>query len=216
MADPDVYLISGLGADQRLFERLNLQNHRVHPVEWVEPDTDESLAVYCKRLAKQIAANNNSILIGVSFGGIVAIELAKLIHPKKIIIISSIKATSEKPWHFELLSHLFLHRLVSPQLLQFLLKLLRPMFGRMTNDDYELFKSMIEDANPRLLSWGIESVLKWRSPSIDSEIVHIHGDRDLIFPIKKIKAAKIIKGGNHYMVVQRAEEISEHINQELA
>jgi pimeloyl-ACP methyl ester carboxylesterase len=216
MSDLDIYLISGLGADQRLFGKLNLQDHRFHPVEWIEPDTDESLPAYCKRLAQQIKATGNVILIGVSFGGIVAIELARLINAKKIIIISSIKATSEKPWYFVLLPYLFLHRIVSPRLLQYLLKLLRPMFGRMTNDDYQLFKLMIKDANPKFLRWGIESVLKWQSPSIDSEIVHIHGDRDLIFPIKKIRAAKIIKGGNHYMVVQRAEEISKIVNQELA
>jgi hypothetical protein len=37
--------------------------------------------------------------------------------------------------------------------------------------------------------------------------VHIHGDNDKIFPVKKIKPTHIIEGGTHMMIYNRAKEI---------
>ncbi|EMO28852.1 hypothetical protein LEP1GSC170_2989 [Leptospira interrogans serovar Bataviae str. HAI135] len=56
-----------------------------------------NLSKYSKRLLSQIDTKNEIILIGVSFGGIVALEISKHISVKQIIIISSIKSDSEKP-----------------------------------------------------------------------------------------------------------------------
>lgn len=216
MTEQEIYLISELGADQRLFSRLNLPNHRLHPIEWVEPLADESLPAYSKRLVNQVKPNSGVILIGVSFGGIIAIELARLINVTKIILISSIKATHEKPWYFAVFRNLGLHRIMSSKLLQFLLKLTRPMFGRMTDDEYRLFISMVQETSAEFMRWGIEAVLNWQAPVTDTEIVHIHGDRDLIFPVRKVASPEIIRGGNHFMIIQKAEEISAIVNQVLA
>ena len=43
----------------------------------------------------------------------------------------------------------------------------------------------------------------------------IHGDADLILPIKPLKPPHVIKGGTHLMIVNRAAEISVIINEAL-
>ena len=213
--NPDVYLISGLGADERLFSKLRLTGCNIHFIKWIEPLAAEPLPHYCARLSEQINKLDSIILVGVSFGGIIAIELAQLLPLKKTVIISSLKATSEKPWYFSLLRRLRLQRAVTPGLLDALLRVTRPLFGHMTSDEYDLFKSMLATTSVELLAWGVESVLSWKCPSTVTRVCHIHGDQDLIFPAKRIKEAHIVKGGNHFMIVQRADEISRIVNEQL-
>lgn len=90
-----------------------------------------------------------------------------------------------------------------------------PFFGQMTQDEFSLFKSMLDATNEKFLRWGIDKALSWENPSVDGSIVHIHGDKDLLFPVKRINNPKIIKGGTHFMIVQKPKEISDAINHEL-
>jgi len=60
-------------------------------VRLVDPLGDESLESYAKRLSEHIPKNDEVVLIGVSFGGIIVQEIHKLVNTKKVIIISSVK-----------------------------------------------------------------------------------------------------------------------------
>ena len=84
----ELYLISGLGADKRVFDFLDLPGFKIHHIEWVEPGDHETVENYAKRLLNQIRTVK-PILIGLSFGGLIAIEIGKLMETEKIILISS-------------------------------------------------------------------------------------------------------------------------------
>ena len=45
--------------------------------------------------------------------------------------------------------------------------------------------------------------------------MHIHGNKDLLIPLPKDKNVTTIKGGRHFMIVDKAEEISAFINKKL-
>ena len=93
-----VYFISGLGADKRIFQKLTFpQNWIIKHIEWVDHSKDESLADYCRKLTAQIDTSIPFSLVGLSFGGIVAVELSKIISPEKILILSSISTSKELP-----------------------------------------------------------------------------------------------------------------------
>lgn len=85
-----LYLIGGLGADERVFRYLDIKNE-TQVIKWINPKSKEELKHYANRLLEQINQNEDFGLLGVSFGGIVAIELAKLAHPQKLILISSVE-----------------------------------------------------------------------------------------------------------------------------
>src|SRR6185312_11284822 len=91
-----IYVISGFGADERVFSKLDFGDNDVHFIQWQVPEKDETLASYAERLAKEIVYPN-PILIGLSFGGMMAIEIAKLIPIEKVILISSIRDRYELP-----------------------------------------------------------------------------------------------------------------------
>ena len=98
-----VYFISGLGADWRMFQFLKLPDHIAqYQVKWLEPlSFDEPLENYAKRLVPQID-DPTPILVGFSFGGLVAIELAKIIKPLRTIVISSLATRYALPWYYKL------------------------------------------------------------------------------------------------------------------
>ncbi|WP_169306811.1 hypothetical protein [Pedobacter polaris] len=49
-----VYFISGLGADERVFQFLDLSKIEYQFIRWNEPRKNESLFNYCEELTKQI------------------------------------------------------------------------------------------------------------------------------------------------------------------
>ena len=101
-----VYVFSGLGADERVFKFLDWGIHN-QPIfiKWIEPLKNEPLKDYVLRLSSQIESPN-PILVGMSFGGILAVELSKQIDTNKVILISSIKTKAELPFYYRILGFL--------------------------------------------------------------------------------------------------------------
>ena len=92
----NLYFISGLGADKRVFQKLEIpEPFIIHHVEWVPVQPEDSLSQYCSRLIEQLNLNEPFILVGLSFGGIVAMELSKKIKPAQTVLISSIASPQE-------------------------------------------------------------------------------------------------------------------------
>lgn len=86
----NTYFISGLGANKRIFSKLKLnENINMIHIDWISPNKNESLASYAERLSKVIDLSQPFALVGVSFGGMIAVEMAKLLNPATTIIISS-------------------------------------------------------------------------------------------------------------------------------
>ncbi|APH43347.1 Uncharacterized protein A9P81_3911 [Leptospira interrogans serovar Copenhageni/Icterohaemorrhagiae] len=130
-----LYLISGLGADERVFKNLDFGENDLKYNFWVDPRANEENFSYCKRLSKQISKSEEIILIGVSFGGIVAIELSKIISVKKIIIISSIKNKMEMPKIYRFISALGIIKMVPAFVYKIYNPILSYLFGINSDED---------------------------------------------------------------------------------
>src|SRR6201999_1941012 len=92
----DCYCISGLGADHRIFSRLNLPGVSIHHLPWMMPEAGERIDQYASRMKMDID-HGSPVLIGVSFGGMMAIEIAKFIPAATVILISSIRCRHQRP-----------------------------------------------------------------------------------------------------------------------
>jgi len=65
----NAYFISGLGADKRIFSKLKLSEKiNIIHVDWINPDRNETLEAYSKRLSRIIDTSQPFALVGVSFG----------------------------------------------------------------------------------------------------------------------------------------------------
>ncbi|MEB0260768.1 MULTISPECIES: alpha/beta hydrolase [unclassified Mucilaginibacter] len=207
---PKVYLIAGLGADSRLFKDIILpEAYEVILVDWFVPKPDDTLITYAQSIINQYGIEENSIIIGVSLGGMISVEIAKQVKLNKVILISSIKTDSEAPWYFKFFSSLPVYKAIPGKLMTHLGFLIKGMFGKMNTNDLALFKSMLRNSSPVFMKWAMRVVLYWRNDVEVANLYHIIGDKDLVFPHQNIKnPTAVIKGGTHIMVFDRADEIN--------
>ena len=208
-----IYLIPGLGAGTEIFEHLRLPDDRfeVHPIEWLIPENeDESLENYAYRMAQSVK-NDMPVLIGVSFGGVLAQEMSKLIPTKKVIIISSLKNRSELPRRLKLLQKLGLYKLLPTGRISKIDDFSRFNFHQTLKRKTELYNRYMRVRNEKYLNWAIKTVLHWKGEGDVSNVTHIHGTRDEIFPIKYIDNCIPVENGTHAMIITRARKISEII-----
>ena len=203
-----IFLISGLGADTRIYNNIDLANHDVTCVDWIEPNQTDTLAIYAQKLIYQYHITPDSIVIGNSLGGMLAIEIAKFIALKKAILISSIKTIGEAPRYFSFFRMLPVYKLMPGKWMPKVGHLVKPVFGKMKVDDAWLFSDMLQNSSPVFLKWAMGAVLKWDNKTIPPNVVQITGDKDLVFNYKRIKDAIIIKGGTHIMIFDKANEIN--------
>jgi len=212
-----IYFISGLGADERVFQYLHLTGVNAKYIHWEIPQKHESLRDYSARLIPQIDLSGEVILLGVSFGGMVAQEISKIIPVHKVIILSSIKSIREFDWQLRLVRALRLYCFVPSRVLKWSNLLTgNYYFGTTTKAESHLLKLIILDTDRLFMQWAIREIMRWNYDGHSNPaIVHIHGDNDRIFPIKNITNAILIKGGGHFMIVNRADEISAIIEREI-
>ncbi|RMG23816.1 MAG: alpha/beta hydrolase [Bacteroidetes bacterium] len=215
MNAPPVYCLSGLGLNEKLFVKLRI-GQPLHHIRWIEPEKGESLPAYCRRLSGQIGHAQPPVLLGVSFGGVAAIEIARQIPVQQIILISSIKRSREKPLLFSLIRHLPLHRWGQQRRLRTRsIRWWGPLFGLRTEEARTYFLSMLQEVSEHYIAWAIDQLANWENEDLPAPLTHIHGDRDRIFPIGKIEHPLRIAGGDHGMVVTRASAVSAAVRQAL-
>ncbi|MCC9138553.1 alpha/beta hydrolase [Pontibacter silvestris] len=211
-----VYFISGLGADRRMFQFLRLPEDQPHEyVHWVEPlHVDEPLPAYVKRLSEQVH-HPDPILVGLSLGGVAAIEMSKILQPRKTIIISSLSSRYALPWYYHIMGRLRLHRYTPISLLRSLHPLAPYFFGAQTSYEKKLLKEIILSMNEKYLRWSLGQLLMWQQEKILPDLTHIHGTADKVLPLRYRPDIIKIQGGEHLMVMNRAEEISAILNKIL-
>ena len=208
-----IYLVPGLGAGTEIFEYLRLPEDRFefHPIEWLIPQSeDESLENYANRMA-EFVKDEMPVLIGVSFGGVLVQDMSKLIPAKKVIIISSLKKRSELPKRLKLLQKLGLYKLLPTGRISRIDDFSRFNFHQTLKRKTELYNRYMRVRNEKYLNWAIKTVLHWKGSGDISNVVHIHGTQDEIFPIKHIDNCIPVENGTHAMIITRAKRISEII-----
>lgn len=208
----DIYLFSGLGADMRVFQNMNFGEHRVHYIEWMAPIEGETLSDYSFRIAGGIQSHN-PVLIGVSFGGVVALETARHLPNCQIIAISSVVRTKSLPWYFRAAGKLRVHRLVPKSMMKQSNRIIEWLFGVVNNDERKLLRSILLDSSPEFTSWAVERLLSWKNDSVPANLITIHGTKDRLLPSREAKHH--IDGGGHFMIATHASIISSLIRQIL-
>jgi hypothetical protein len=202
-----IYCISGLGADERVFNKLKINGVVLQYLKWLMPEKNETIENYSSRMSLQIE-DENPVLMGVSFGGIMAIEIAKQKKTQKIILISSIKSQKELPAWMRFCGKLNLNLLMPVRSPKWFDPIADNYLGIVNTDEKLLAKNFRKTISPVYLHWAVDKVIKWQNAIQPTTIFHIHGTLDKTFPIKNIQPTHVIKNGGHFMVMNKADEIS--------
>lgn len=207
----------GLAAGPEIFENLelDLEKYTLHYLKWIKPlALEEDIDNYACRLSDEIK-EKNPVLVGVSFGGILAQELAKFVHPKKVIIISSVKNQNELPKRFKFAKFTKVYKFFPTKVIENFEDYTVYFLGKSLTKKANLYKKYLSVRGKKYLKWSIYNVIKWEQLRPIENIVHIHGTKDTVFPIKNIKNAIEIKGGTHVMILTKAKKISKIIDEVL-
>lgn len=207
-----VYFFSGLGADETVFQQLVLPGDRkIVYVKWLEVEGKETLKKYCARLSAQINWAGDFSFVGLSFGGIVAVELAKIVPPKHLILISSISNKKELSFYYRAIGFLGLHKIIPSALFASTSFITYWFFGIRSNTEKALLRNAIKKTSPEFIKWAIGQILFWNNKERPANVFHIHGSADKLFRFRNVKADIRIDRGEHFMIYTRADEISEKI-----
>lgn len=200
-----VYFTSGIGADYRLFTHLRLPEgfEAVH-IDWIDPLPNESLPDYAARLGQRIDTSQPFILVGLSLGGIMSVEMAKRLRPQCTIIISSVPVSAHLPRYYRVAGQLGLGKWVPPSLLKAATSvkhglMMRPAANR------RLMMDVIRSGDDRFIRWALNAVLEWNNAEVPQPLFHLHGTRDEVFPIGLTKPTHIIRKAGHMFLLERAD-----------
>ena len=212
-----LYFVPGLAASIAIFEYLNLPKDKfeIHLLPWLIPlSKDESIQNYAQRMCEGISEKKHA-LIGVSFGGIMVQEMSKISNPIKTVIISSVKHQNEFPLRLKIAKNTRAYKLTPVKALNNIENYAKFLYGDTIKKRADLYKKYLSMRDEKYLPWAIKNVLHWKQTSSNNKIIHIHGNKDGIFPIKNIKNCIIVDGGTHIMVLNKAKQISSILEREL-
>jgi len=206
MPSDHIYCLSGLGADERIFSHLTLPGIALTYLQWVTPVKGETIEAYATRMIGP-GITENPTFLGVSFGGMMAIEMAKQCKNARVILVSSVKSRKELPSWMRISGQLRLDSLVPSNPWRFA-ALENNFLGAETEEEVALVNDFRAQTSPAYLHWAIRQVLTWRNEWHPPALFHIHGSKDRTFPLRRINPTHVIPGGGHFMIVNRANEVS--------
>jgi surfactin synthase thioesterase subunit len=208
-----IYCISGLGADERLFKYLDLPGYTLQVLQWPEHRPVDNLVSYAYKMSEQIQ-EPNPILLGVSFGGMLAIEIAKKLKASQTFLISSVQSAKDLPFYYRWAGSLSLTSLIPDVLINEPSEIQEHLFGVEGEEDKALLRHYLINADPPYIRWGLRVILEWENDEYPLHVVHIHGTSDRVIPIPKGVHYRVQEGG-HMMVFNKAEEVSKLVAENL-
>lgn len=219
---PTLYLIPGFLTNETIYRdiRKKLKNP-TEVLEFIPAKKNEPIEEYAKRLADKIDDSKPFHLLGTSFGGVLAIEMAKHKKPQKLVLVSSAKNRDELSW---LMKREAMIRNVLPLVPEWVVKQtctrgfelggkIIPRFKSIYRDD---IRKMINSIDGRFEKWVMKTLTTWNGKNEMEDVLHVHGNDDRVFPIKRIKNAEVIEGGSHAIILNRYREIADLVNSHLA
>jgi pimeloyl-ACP methyl ester carboxylesterase len=210
-----VYFISGLAADKRVFKYIELPTgcEAVY-LDWITPEKDDTLPSYALRLASKINTNEPFALVGLSFGGMLATEIAKQYKPAVTFLISSIPLSKELPGYFRIAGKMGLHKIVPVSLLKTSAATKR-FFTREKNADKKLLWEIINESDAGLIRWSVNAIMNWENEIVPQPVWHIHGTRDEILPVRYTHPTHTIPKHGHMLVMTAAGKVNELLAEAL-
>ncbi|MBZ9626759.1 alpha/beta hydrolase [Psychroflexus sp. CAK1W] len=203
----------GMAANPTIFERIELPKaeFKIIWLSWKIPAKEETLSSYARRMVEEVVKNEPVVLIGVSFGGVLVQEMSKLVSVKRLIIISSVKTKHELPKRMKIARDTGVYKVLPTGLLNYMTHIEKLPLGDLVSKRLKLYQHYLSINDREYLDWAIKEMLCWNQTQPIKDIIHIHGDEDLVFPIKNIENSIAIPKGTHIMILMKYKWFNKHL-----
>lgn len=207
-----VYLMPGMAANPSIFKSIKLPENKfkIHWLEWFVPDNGMSLKAYAIKMCAMIK-HPKSVLLGVSFGGMLVQEMAQYMDFRKIIVVSSVKSKAELPKRMLFAKYTKVHKLLPTGLVSNVELLAKYAFGETATKRLALYEEYLSVRDKRYIDWAIDQIINFNPKKEVRGLVHIQGEKDSVFPIKNIEKCIPVKNGTHTMIIHRAKWFNEQL-----
>ncbi len=167
-----------MGADERVFKYLNI-NVKTKIINWIIQKPKEDLKSYANRLTEQINQDEEFAILGVSFGGIVAIEMTKFMKPKTTPISQYEEQLNFQP-RLGSIGKTAIFEMIPNSMIKPPRFVLGYLFGA---ENKKLLQEIIKDTKPEFIRWALKSILSWSNSTNTNQTIRIHGTKDRLIPL---------------------------------
>lgn len=203
-------LFSGLGADERLFQHQRDAFGAVVVVQpWIDLIAGEDLPAYARRMADVVVARVDRdrplLLGGSSFGGMVAIECARVLRADGVVLIGSCRDLSGIRAVFRwLLPLVHLVPLIGHRVFAQMGAAIAFVFGARTDVERALFAEMLRASPPLRVQWAVNAMTRWRPQALEGiPVFAVHGASDHLLPAALARRADaqvvVVDGAGHLL-----------------
>ena len=203
-----IYFFSGLGADKTVFQFLDFGFCQPVFIDWITPLQNESLPSYALRLKEHYNIPDNANICGLSFGGMLATEIAKKYNSINAVLISSSKTKYEMPPFYRMGKYFSVHAWTPGSLQRWFMLNMKDFFGLKNPAYIKVYEDLIKNADVEFNKWAVTALVNWDNTYVPENITHIHGTTDKILPYKYVSCNYTIRNGGHLMIMEQAEMIS--------
>jgi len=229
-------LVSGLAADENIFQRQISAFREVIPVTWAEAHSSDTLEDYADKLAVSIAdrvGDRPCYVAGLSLGGMLAPMIAQHFHTKACILIATIRKPSEFPKRFMIFNFLCrnMPRLIAAGyfIVKHTVRCLLPLVRRFCSPERVIILQQHCAGKSRLFSQHLRMLFTWTldpkswrhdftldpSARYPFPLYQIHGKRDRVLKCDNTKPDCIIDGG-HVLPLYKADVVNRFIESVMA
>ncbi|MEM6265406.1 MAG: alpha/beta hydrolase [Bacteroidota bacterium] len=212
-----LFLLPGLGIDTRVYDRLLTSlPHDIIRAEWLIPEQNETLSEYASRQWIHNGGHRRCIVLGMSFGGIVAQELSKFHKLSGLVLISTLASNVEKSFPLHAMKYVPYYRLLKGGWRVAAVRYGGGLAGIPLKSDREFLADMLSKQSNEHRMWGYQQIIHWNPVSApEVPTLRLHGARDRVFPLSPKEGVELIPKGTHFMLHQQAEQLVPHIQQFL-
>ena len=207
-----LYFISGLGADSRAFSLINsIEGYESIFLEWIPNRKNESLKNYSTRLIENHTITEKDVIVGLSFGGLVAQEIANISPVKTIVFISSFRDKRDLKPYLQFLLTLRLYYILPNFKFSWFDKFAVQFFSIKSKEGKEGLLDMMQKTEPKLIKWSMMQIRKFVFNKNHSWNLHnIIGNKDKLLKCWHYKKNNyLINKGGHLMVYENAKAVND-------
>lgn len=209
---------SGIGADERLLEpQLRAFPELIVP-PWLMPGESESISHYAQRWAARLPLREPFYLGGISFGGLVALEMARYVRPTGVFLLSSCR-------NAKYINGLYRLALLAPSVVpRWLTRAVISTFGGpgltwhegLDAQSSELITRIAKSPVMPIVEWGGRQMATWRlNVKLTCPIHQIHGALDTAIYPQPRQTDLLVPDGRHLVNLTHPQVTNDFIRSRL-
>jgi len=223
MANENIQLVllPGLGGDWRMTYRQAALPYIIIRPNYIPLKKGDTIRSYAKRFALHLLETNTVdltkpiVLGGISFGGMIAQEMANYIPSKGIILIGSMRSSSELARYVHFFGRHIAQRLplwAYDIVGEYFLPIIMRLYSKVSEQHIQLCCTMYKEYPKEFFRDSFRLITEWQGADLIEPVFRIHGKHDHIISYKRSQSIDVVvEDAKHLINLSHAEQVNEFI-----